>query len=308
MPIQKSALNNQSPLKLCRKEVLTIQNILAENWGIKAIRSSAEWDSELKKLPEDVLHTYYALNDDQADFLQRKKKIPKELEHRWYEFLGTQPIAGIVHSRKYPFILDSAVFVVAICRALGFRGRILDIGCHLGYHLDVYARLLEMEAVGVDMSSSAINTGKTIFGADRQITLIQGDVEEMELPKAQVITCIDAFPKDRVSLTILLTKLKNSIGDDGIIVLGGDVLELAKGDIAKACNHVGLGLLAHDVTGGWVGPLDLFDNRLLLALAKINSPVPRDLFLDWGDFKFYANATSTPWNEKTQAFFRSVHT
>lgn len=290
-------------MKLNREDVLQIKAILHETWGIRGFRNHEEWSRELNSLPTETVNRYWALHEEQAGYLERKKKVPASLELKWYEFLGTQPVAGVVHSHKYPFTLDTAAAVVAMCRAVGAKGPILDIGCHIGYHPDIYEKLLGLEVFAIEASQAAISTARSVLGDRERIHFIRADHSKIELPKVQVITCVDAFPYSRGDIALMLSKFIDAITKDGFIVLAGNLLDIAPGDLSKVCKHLGLGMLAHGVTGGWISPLNTYENRIWIVLGKSKTAVPRNLYMNWDGFPEYANSTLTPFDEKTQAFF-----
>jgi hypothetical protein len=93
-----------------------------------------------------------------------------------------------------------------------------------------------------------------------------------------------------------------------VVVLIGGIGSMKRGEVAKACKHIGLGMALHDVIGGWVGDLGQYQGNAVLALRRDGESVPKDLHMEWTEgFPEYANNPSTPWHEKTQAFFRSRH-
>ena len=95
--------------------------------------------------------------------------------------------------------------------------------------------------------------------------------------------------------------------DGGLFVVVGEG-EPTESRVTLAKRY-GLSLAMTDVVGGWLG--DRYEGTTLLVFVKAASDGtigPDLLNVDsaWDtSFQNYANATSTPWREKTQAFFRS---
>ncbi len=292
--------------RLTRDEVAQVQQILADPWGIKSPQTPAEWTARIKSLPQDIKRQYQDLLNAQLRYAEKGKGIPADLERRWYELLGNQPLSGIVHSRKYPFILDSAAAVIDSYRHCGFSGPILDIGCHVGYHLDIYERLLDTDVIGIEISATAVATAKAHFVSRPRIEVIQGDIEKVQIPECKLISCVDAYPTNQAGLTAFLARIAKGLPSDGVVVLIGGIGSMKRGEVTKACKHVGLGMVLHDVIGGWVGDLGQYQGNAVLALSRDREPVPKDLHIGWSEgFPEYANNPSTPWHEQTQAFFRS---
>jgi hypothetical protein len=290
------------------EQVTAIQQILAESWGIKSPQNPAEWTARIESLPQDIKGQYQELLNAQLRYTEKGKAIPADIERRWYDLLGVQPLSGIVHSRKYPFILDSAAAVIDIYRQCGLSGPILDIGCHVGYHLDIYDRLLDTEVIGIEVSATAVATAKAHFVSRPRVTVIQGDIEKIQIPECKLISCVDAYPTNQAGLTAFLARIAKGLPGDGVVVLIGGIGSMKRGEVAKACKHIGLGMALHDVIGGWVGDLGQYQGNAVLALRRDGESVPKDLHMEWTEgFPEYANNPSTPWHEKTQAFFRSRH-
>lgn len=301
---------DQTSLQFLRlDDVLEIQSLFSERWEIWSPRDTAAWEKRLDALPVGLRETYRDLWQRQAEYVEREKPIPTALESKWYELLGASQVSGLVHSQKYPFLLDTAAFAVAVYRSAGLTGAVIDVGCHTGYHVDTYESLLKTDVFGVDRSRSAIETARSKLGPKRRIELAVGDVTEVKLPQAALAICSDAFPSDQAGLTVLLRRLREVVSPDGYIVLSGNLLYLKKGLLAQVCKFLALRMVAHLVTGGWVGAQNRYDNRLFVVLSENQGrSVPRDLYLDWSEYGFpgYANDLTTPWERKTQAFFRAL--
>lgn len=284
-------------------EVLRIQECLKNKWGIEAPRDSADWARRLDELPEGVAERYWELHEKQAEFIRAGKRIPIGVERSWYDFLATWPIAGIVHSQKAPYILDSAAAVIRIWRHLGLKGGLTDIGCHVGYHLDLYEQFTSAQVVGIEASPIAAATARSMLGERGRVVIEAGDVMTVPIPKSKLISCVDAFPHQPAELALLIRRLADALESDGILVLAGDLLGIPKGELARICQHNGLKVKCHEVIGGWIGALGSFNNRLLIALGRDGSKVPRDVYLNWDGFPQYANSPDTPWDRKCQAFY-----
>ena len=103
---------------------------------------------------------YRYLHDRQASYLERGKTIPADLETRFYDLIAERSLAGYVHSQKRPYILDTAALMHALINQLEVEGRVLDFGCHIGYHAHWLAtQHPELSVQGVDLSREAIKVG-----------------------------------------------------------------------------------------------------------------------------------------------------
>jgi hypothetical protein len=293
----------QERLWLPMREIVSIEAKLKQPWGIASLANSSEWLDRFGALSVDLRTEYDRLHDRQAEFLRSGRVIPAGLEREWYEFVARTEVSGLVHSQKYAYLLDLAAYVVAFYRSRGLKGSIIDIGSHVGYHVDIYDSLLPAEIIGVEQNRVAVNAGREQLGDRRKASLNCGDAHVYPLSRADLLVCADAFPKDRTALTVLMKKFWNAVMPSGFIVLAGDILSIRKGILAPIAEFIGLRLVDHDIIGGWCGAQDAFRNGLIIVLGAAGRKVPRDLYANWDGFAEYANDPSVPHQRKTQAFF-----
>ena len=142
----------KTQLALEQHELEELDKFLREIFGIRPIPSNADWDSTLRATcGEEIANRYFGFSTEPTSF---------------YNFIAQDPLFGLVHSKKRVFILDAAYLLTACLRMLGITGRILDIGCHGGYHALWLARSTQREITGIDASGQAIqyarNKGKEL--------------------------------------------------------------------------------------------------------------------------------------------------
>jgi SAM-dependent methyltransferase len=196
---------------------------------------------------------------------------------------------------------------VHLVRELCISGPILDIGCHIGYHADILAQETSAAVHGIDLSAKAIEAGKAKLAGSPRLSFAVGSLEQHAQAEAyEFIYAVRSVELDKVSARQIYGALKP--GGVAVILTQGepDPSQRAR----RAIRDARLGWGFSDVVGGWVGDGRGYEANTVLVLVKDGSDlIPADFVEQansvWTNyFRDYANAAETPWQEKTQAYFR----
>lgn len=132
-------------------------------------------------------------------------------------FTGDPTLAAYVnYIDDKPLIVRNMSKVLAKIRRLKPGGKILDVGCALGFFVELSLKH-GYDAYGFDPSEYAIGEAKKLVGKDR---IRQGVVSEMHYPQKSfdVIVLLDVF-EHLADPRANIQKLKTFLKDDGILVI-----------------------------------------------------------------------------------------
>jgi 2-polyprenyl-3-methyl-5-hydroxy-6-metoxy-1,4-benzoquinol methylase len=289
-------------------DVRRIDALLADNWGITMPLPMEQWVDRLSELAgEELAAEYWELHEEQALRYESDAPVPVQLETAFYDILADDRISGHVHSQKRTEILDAGCLLVHLVRELCISGPILDIGCHIGYHADILAQETSAAVHGIDLSAKAIEAAKAKLAGSPRLSFAVGSLEQHAQAEAyEFIYAVRSVELDKVSARQIYGALKP--GGVAVILTQGepDPSQRAR----RAIRDARLGWGFSDVVGGWVGDGRGYEANTVLVLVKDGSDlIPADFVEQansvWTNyFRDYANAAETPWQEKTQAYFR----
>lgn len=292
------------PLSAVRR----IDAFLADKWGITMPLPMDQWVDRLSELAgEELAAEYWELHEEQAERYASDAPVPLKLETAFYDTLADERISGHVHSQKRTEILDAGCLLVHLVRELCISGPILDVGCHIGYHADILAQETPATVHGIDLSAKAIEAAQAKTRGCPRLSFAVGGLEQHAHAEAyEFIYAVRSVELDKSSARQICGALKP----------GGVAAILTKGEpdssqrARRAIRDARLGWGFSDVVGGYVGDGRGYEANPVLVLVKDGSQlIPADFVEQaksvWNNyFKDYANASDTPWAEKTQAYFR----
>jgi SAM-dependent methyltransferase len=225
-----------------------------------------------------------------------------------YDALAHTAVLGPVTSKRRPFIIDSIAVALGLSSHLHLE-RIIDVGCHAGTITSVLASELGRRVVGVDPSPAAIEFARAhaTRGAEFEVSSVPFDSTE----RFDLLVSIDSFPHDDRRLPDFLKGVANLLVPNGVaLIVSPDWVSNAN-DLHNHCGSVGLSFGYADVVGGFGDFPPKFEVEGLVVLLKGGTRMfPSNLKPlmenEWEQFRRYANDSSTPPREKTQAFERAI--
>ncbi len=234
-----------------------------------------------------------------------------ECNAAFYDGICSDPLLGIVHSAKRPYILDSLAALHWVCGNLEIEGSVLDVGCHGGYHTSWIGQRSGITAMGVDASEQAISYANRRHHA-AGTTYICGDVRNWRPAETFEVVFMDdgPFGLDRDVDRSLKMLIDENLRLGGVVVSIGDEAATSVTEIKDTATAYGLSLGLSDVVGGWFG--DRYEGSPVLVFVKDGrGDVPGEMLTEfdsvWNQsFPAYANSPSTSPREKTQAFHRAA--
>lgn len=136
------------------------------------------------------------------------------------------------------------------------RRTLLDVGCGEGYLLALAAAEHPgLEVIGVDHDPRRLQTARTAL-FDLAPTLIEGDVREVDLPAADVVTCLDVLhyqpPDDQDAI---LARLAQALRPGGVLVVREAVADAGwRSRMTVLSERTTLFLGRHRGQGVWLRP------------------------------------------------------
>ena len=233
-----------------------------------------------------------------------------EAKKKFFDLISVDPLLGLVHSTRWPFIIDSAAYLTALTHALELQGPFLDIGCHGGYHAIWLATECELDGRGVDVSEAAVRYASTrakeLGITSSRLTFDSRRIgDEMPLGGYRLVYSINGpITLDERSFVELLNVLQ--VG--GLFVWVGNASELNFAELHSALNRVGLSLLLSDVIGGWNGKVFMARAVLVIGYQQISGEsqdVGTELDAVWKGFSSYCNVSGRGSSDKILSKYRS---
>ena len=199
---------------------------------------------------ETVIINFEKLN---ADDSFHKSIVEKE------EKYGVESIFNEIHKNEEPAFLEYYTQALQNVK-LSQRPRILNLGVNSGDEFDVITKFSntfkELELVGIDYCSSAINTAKEKFQSYSNISFYTHDINDLaslELGEFDLIISIGTLQSTNLSFNkVLMNIVQNHLKRDGAMILGFPNCRWVDGEMiygAKVKNYPfsELGLLYKDV-------------------------------------------------------------
>ena len=297
-------------LSLSWEQMDELRGFLADEFGICQMKGGTDVFSSIRATCGDrIADEYEQLNAIRAGGTGREYEAA---EKRFWDLISEDPLLGMVHSQKWPFIFDAAALVTALGRGMPADAFVLDVGCHGGYHALWLAKVLGCQVKGIDACRPAVRYARG-KGKAHGLTPRPLSYDAMDFPRekpretASLLLCIDGpLGIDSQAFTAAASVLC----DDGRFVWIGGANGLEAAELRAALDGTGLTLELADVLGGWDG-LAYGANLVLVMRRGANAQVPDDVMAQaqsiWEEaFKHYANAPGRLPEEKTIGHFRTM--
>lgn len=300
-------------ISMGREVVAAADEFLATHFGIDNPSTPEELLSKLERASlsnpaaTKVLKAYQARNIAYGESPESHEAV----DRRFYDAIAEPPFRGWAHSLKRAFILDSAVCLSWICKALNIDGPVLEVGCHAGYHALWLASATGLSVTGLDLSKRAVSAASAQSRKlNASARFVASDWRQWKGGHTfDLIYSVDGpfwfntYDADVAGL------IKTQLVDGGVFFVVGESNALP--DVLEIAARYGLSCGMSDVVGGWTG--ERYEGAVALVFVKtgeIVAPHPSTFDSDaaWnqGGFASYANAPATQRREKTQSYYRSL--
>ncbi|MFP6769671.1 MAG: methyltransferase domain-containing protein [Planctomycetaceae bacterium] len=293
---------------------------LRSQWGIdlRSIEESRWWDDLACECHGERFALFREL---QLRYSERAcgAEADESLERAFYDLVAEEPFSGFVHSHRRSVILDAAVLVDDLIEREVITGRVLDVGCHVGYLAAWLARRNAAVVVACDICRPALAAGRIRCQAlGRRVEFVEADL----LPAGgdgqfDLIVAVDVLPEDQESGLRGLRRLAAGLSDRGWLILStGHPLDVAWSPLSRVretLREVGLGFVEAGCLGGVVAPghEPLGQNVFVLRRGG-REPLPDDCVdrarRGWPAFLDYAAGSRVADREKSQAWFELSRT
>jgi SAM-dependent methyltransferase len=290
------------------EDLRQIDEALVARWQIDFISTPATLLEYMEALPEGETRTR-GLAAFKADVATRGGSSG---EQNMYEAMADPQLCGLVTSSRRHYLLDAVAMAIALYRTLGLTGPILDVGCHVGVAPDLMAEILGVPVVGLEPVDAAVRIGSERLSGRPDVSIVHGAIPWQTDSKFQLITAIDSMPGNVGDRSVYLRGLSQVLDAGGIaLIVSATWVQADVIVLRRQLEAAGLGFGFADVVGGYGGMPTAFNVEGCVCLIKGGKqPFPRKIGevmeSEWDRFKAYANSTTTPAREKTQAFMRSA--
>jgi hypothetical protein len=302
-------------LSLPWAEMEELKQFLAHNFGIEQSSDGYDYFETIRdKCGDRIADEFETLNDIRA---LGTPSDGKEAEKKFYDLICEDPLLGIVHSEKWTCIFEAMSYVTSLARLVGFKGTVLDIGCHAGYQTLWLGQALQCHSRGIDASRAAIHYARTVgekLGlTPRVATFDKVDFGKDSYSDLASLVLAAGLPMD---LQELFEKAAAVMSDPGLFVwIGRDEKVYDDSVLRAALMAAGLTIELMDVIGGWGQEQGVagFGADLVLVLRHgTDHRVPEDFQSEtqsiWNHFAEYANTPGRPNDEKTIGQYRTFAT
>ena len=300
---------NKANIALPWADMDRLETFLGKSFGIKKLPDNYDLLAAIRDAcGDDVAEQYQTLNERQ---LQTSDPcLRSQTKNAFYDLISTDPLLGLVHSTRWPYILDGAAYLTALIRALGIEGPFIDIGCHAGYHALWLATECGITGRGVDISQAAVKYARertADFGISPGRLVFDSQTIKTRAPVggyALVYSINGPITLAQRSFE----EVSSILGDGGVFVWVGQVTEYEPKSLCEDLIKAGMTLLFGDVIGGWDGKAFLV--RVVLVIAEgaefsSRENVTTEIESVWKGFSDYCNTEGRMGSEKTLSKYRS---
>jgi SAM-dependent methyltransferase len=305
---------DKGKIALDSSEVSSIDQTLAAVWGITFPGSVDSWEDLLPRSAScPAITRFNKAQDEVAEAMARgDKRAMAAAVARLYDALADPIILGPVTSQRRHLILDGICLCIGLARAIAINGAIADLGCHGGFVATTLAQYLDCYVVGIDPSDEAI-----MLACSRSASIPKVEFYRAAMPwktdsRFDLAIAFDSMPEASGAKAAFLRSLGDMLIPGGVAIVSSMYWVDEDIDVTRRqMRMAGLGFGYADVIGGYGDIPVQFGAEIVVVLLKGGQRrLPRNLRQlaenDWPQFRDYANAVSTPLNEKTQAFQRSL--
>jgi len=128
------------------------------------------------------------------------------------------PLFPRIYLRLRPYIVPFEI----IEKHVPNKGNVVDVGCGFGIFANFLAlHSKERNVVGIDLNKKRINLANEIFGNLSNLNFFDGDITDIKIPKANVITAVDVLhhiPSKELQLKLLLS-CYSVLSEDGKLLV-----------------------------------------------------------------------------------------
>ena len=273
-------------------EMQRLEIFLGDTFGIKQPQDTDRYDY-LARIRDtcgnpigeqfDQIHEIRATRH-KLEFPPEDEGVDEREGKRFYDLISSDPLLGLVHSAKWPYIFDTAAYLTALIRIVGIDGPFIDIGCHAGYHALWLATELGLKGIGVERSKAAVRYAREAakrLGLTRAEISFDGRTITERVPDGgySLVYSSDGpigITKDS------LGKVSKILANDGMFVCFGHEIDSLIDDdgaaeiMRDALSTAGMSLLLADVVGGWDGAKLGFYGSAVVVIARGNAPEVSD--------------------------------
>ena len=300
---------NKAQIALPWADMERLETFLKKSFGIKKLPDNYDLLAAIRDAcGNDVAEKYHVLNERHLQVSHPCER--SQTKSAFYDLISTDPLLGLVHSTRWPYILDGAAYLTALIRALGIDGPFIDVGCDAGYHALWLVMECGLSGRGVDISQDAVRYARKCsagFGVSPERLLFDSQTIRERTPVggyALVYSINGPITLARRSFE----EVSNILGNGGVFVWVGQVTEYEGKRIRDDLTKAGMTLLFGDVIGGWDGKA--FLARVVLVIAGgTESCGSEDVTIEidsvWKGFADYCNTDGRMGSEKTLSKYRS---
>lgn len=307
-----------SPIKLgvSMERLSEIDGYLRDTWGIQFVATVDEMLARMEKSAgRDARKRWERLH---ADLLLEAREdgtntaAGRKIEAIMIDMVAQPGVTGPYHSIKRAFILDALVFVHAVLELFEPRGLVVDLGCQTGHHVIALAKHFPAKFLGIDRNEACIRLAQQKATGVGNISLLASDyAKRPAVGPAQIMYCLDAWPRDTGSLGGLIDWVSKELADGGLFILGGNIHGwISESWFNRRIIAAGLGYVLHDLVGGWITEEEGFKSKEILILAKgWPGTIPAALWKqggEWPEFANWVNSTDPPRDQTSQAYHRAT--
>ena len=300
---------NKAQIALPWADMERLETFLNKSFGIKKLPDNYDLLAAIRDAcGNDVAEKYHVLNERHLQVSDPCER--SQTKSAFYDLISTDPLLGLVHSTRWPYILDGAAYLTALIRALGIDGPFIDVGCHAGYHALWLVMECGINGRGVDISQDAVRYARKCsagFGVSPERLLFDSQTIRERTPVggyALVYSINGPITLAQRSFE----EVSKVLADGGVFVWIGKVTDCERRSLREELAEAGMTLLFGDVIGGWDGKA--FLARVVLVIADAaetcgNEDVLTEIESVWTGFSDYCNTGDRVGSEKTLSKYRS---
>jgi 2-polyprenyl-3-methyl-5-hydroxy-6-metoxy-1,4-benzoquinol methylase len=280
-------------------EVEAYRSFLADQWCIRPVKTSEELAEDFKR--EDAL-AYRRLA---ARIFQNDASATPEL----YSWMATRSRVGPVHSARWCEILTSGMFALWALRAFVNGGRVLDLGCSIGFWAEWAARD-GFDVSGIDLEPRLVELGSAMLRShESPVTLRTADVlDAREGALYDAVVSIQGIALATADYDRVYDAVARKLREGGHAIFV-DLTYERSGDVDSALKRAGLGVTAWGLTGGacypekWVAIPAVVVQKGVPPRGSMESAVA-NVEQEWSTrFKPYADSIDgADWARKNTAY------
>lgn len=289
-----------------------LRGFLLNEFGIRSLGQGSDINSEIESAcGRNALKQLGELNNAR---MYGRGRDAARADNRFFDLISRDPLFGLVHSQKWPFIYDVAAYILAIARVAQCEGPFLDIGCHGGYHALWLAREMGIPGKGLDRSAAAIRYARRVgakLGLTPGLVSFENHGIRERVPDGGYRLMYSSDGPVFLSESSL-RGVAEVMASNGLFLWFGGLGGTDARSVRLALEGAGLSLVLADVVGGWDGT-GFSANGALVMMRGESAEVGDDLLSVaesiWDDgFRNYCNSNTRRPEDKTLSLYRTHST